>query len=107
MSVMNNYENKIKLVLIVSLLFMTGGIVDAHKKVYVLDDTVSVLVQHTTEWKYYGQCIECRTNMLTHQLVTAGKLMRVPCTENNPHDLIINWRTLLNKEIEQKMKSQF
>lgn len=109
MSVMKNYENKIKLVLIVSLLFMAGGIVDAHKKVYVQDSMVSVLVQRTMEWKYYGrQRIERRTNILTHQLVTAGKLMRVPRTENNSHDLmIINWRTLLNKDVEQKVRSQF
>lgn len=204
MSVMKNYENKIKLVLIVSLLFMAGCIVislgsifvargmvdDAHKKVYVLDGTVPILVERTTmdetldveakshielfhhlfftlapddkyinytmekamylvdetglaqynalkekgfynnilgtssvfsifcdsiifnkstmEWKYYGrQRIERRTSILTRQLVTAGKLMRVPRTENNPHGLmIINWRTLLNKDIEQKMKSQ-
>ena len=204
MSVMKNYENKIKLVLIVSLLFMAGCIVislgsifvargmvdDAHKKNYVLDGTVPVLVQRTTmdetldveakshielfhhlfftlapddkyinytmekamylvdetglaqynalkekgfynnilgtssvfsifcdsitfdkstmEWKYYGrQRIERRTSILTRQLITAGKLMRVPRTENNPHGLmIINWRTLLNKDIEQKMKSQ-
>lgn len=201
---MKNYENKIKLVLIVSLLFMAGCIVislgsifvargmvdDAHKKVYVLDGTVPILVERTTmdetldveakshielfhhlfftlapddkyinytmekamylvdetglaqynalkekgfynnilgtssvfsifcdsiifnkstmEWKYYGrQRIERRTSILTRQLVTAGKLMRVPRTENNPHGLmIINWRTLLNKDIEQKMKSQ-
>ena len=62
MSVMKNYENKIKLVLIVSILFMAGcifislgslfvakGMVDdAHKKVYVLDGTVPILVQQTT-----------------------------------------------------------
>ena len=59
---MKNYENKIKLVLIVSILFMAGcifislgslfvakGMVDdAHKKVYVLDGTVPILVQQTT-----------------------------------------------------------
>ena len=202
---MKNYENKIKLVLIVSLLFMTGCIVislgslfvakgmvdDAHKKVYVLDGTVPILVQQTTmeetldveakshvelfhhlfftlapddkyikytmdkamylvdetglaqynalkekgfynnilgtssvfsifcdsinfakktmEWTYYGrQRIERRTSILTRQLVTAGKLTRVPRTENNPHGLMItNWRTLLNKDIEQRQKSQY
>ncbi len=205
MSVMKNYENKVKLVLIVSVLFMTGCIVislgslfvakgmvdDAHKKVYVLDGTVPILVQQTTmeetldveakshvemfhhlfftlapddkyinytmekamylvdetglaqynalkekgfynnilgtssvfsifcdsinfdkktmEWTYYGrQRIERRTSILTRQLVTAGKLTRVPRTENNPHGLMItNWRTLLNKDIEQRQKSQY
>ena len=205
MSVMKNYENKIKLVLIVSILFMAGcifislgslfvakGMVDdAHKKVYVLDGTVPILVQQTTmeetldveakshvelfhhlfftlapddkyinytmekamylvdetglaqynalkekgfynnilgtssvfsifcdsikfdkskmEWTYYGrQRIERRTSILTRELVTAGKLVRVPRTENNPHGLMItNWRTLLNKDIEQRQKSQY
>lgn len=62
MSVMKNYENKIKLVLIVATLvfvscviislgslFVAKGMVDdAHKNIYVLDGTVPVLVQRTT-----------------------------------------------------------
>ena len=62
MSVIKNLENKIKLTLIVSCMFMAGCIIislgaiftakgmvdDAHKKVYVLDGTVPVLVQRTT-----------------------------------------------------------
>ena len=33
---------------------------------------------------------------------------RVPRTENNPHGLlIVNWRTLLNKDIEQKTKNNY
>ena len=57
-----NLENKIKLVLIVSCMFMVGCIIislgsiftakgmvdDAHKKVYVLDGNVPILVQRTT-----------------------------------------------------------
>ncbi len=59
---MKNYENKIKLVLIVSTLviiscvvislgslFVAKGMVDdAHKKIYVLDGTVPILVSQTT-----------------------------------------------------------
>ena len=202
---MKNYENKIKLVLIVSLLFMAGCIVislgsifvargmvdDAHKKIYVLDGTVPVLVQRTTmdetldveakshielfhhlfftlapddkyinytmekamylvdetglaqynalkekgfynnilgtssvfsifcdsialnteemTFTYYGrQRIERRTNILYREIVTTGGLKRVPRTENNPHGLmIVNWRTILNKDIEQRKKSEF
>ena len=62
MSVIKNLENKIKLTLIVSCMFMAGCIIislgaiftakgmvdDAHKKVYVLDGTVPILVQQTT-----------------------------------------------------------
>ena len=61
------------------------------------------------EFKYYGrQRIERRTSILTRELVTAGQLKRVPRTDNNPHGLLImNWRTLLNKDIEQKTKNNY
>ncbi|MBS5109735.1 MAG: conjugative transposon protein TraK [Phocaeicola vulgatus] len=61
------------------------------------------------EFTYYGrQRIERRSNILMRELVTAGQLKRVPRTENNPHGLlIVNWRTLLNKDIEQKTKSNY
>ena len=54
------------------------------------------------EFTYYGrQRIERRSNI-------AGQLKRVPRTENNPHGLlIVNWRTLLNKDIEQKTKNNY
>ena len=65
MAVLKNVENKIKLVMIVSSLFLVGcvivslgsiiiakGMVDeAHKKVYVLDGTVPILVKQTTQEK--------------------------------------------------------
>ena len=54
---------------------------------------------------YYVLCIP---HILMRELVTAGQVKRVPRTENNPHGLLItNWRTLLNKDIEQKSKSNF
>ena len=61
------------------------------------------------EFTYYGrQRIERRTSILTRELVTAGVLKRVPRTENNPHGLLItNWRTLLNKDLEQKDKVNY
>ena len=61
------------------------------------------------EFTYYGrQRIERRTNILTRELVTAGKLKRVPRTDNNPHGLlVVNWRTLLTKDIEQKTKVNY
>jgi len=67
------------------------------------------LDQEKMEFTYYGrQRIERRTNILTRELVTAGSLKRVPRTENNPHGLlIVNWRTLLNKDIEQKTKANY
>jgi hypothetical protein len=42
------------------------------------------------------------------ELVTEGYLKRVPRTENNPHGLlIVNWRTILNKDLEQRTKSNY
>ena len=205
MAVLKNVENKIKLVMIVSCLFLVGcvivslgsiiiakGMVDeAHKKVYVLDGTVPILVKQTTQeetfdveaksdiemfhqffftlapddkyiqytmkkamylvdetglahynalkekgfynniigtsticsiycdsiklntdsltFTYYGrQRIERRTSILMRQLVTAGKLRRVPRTENNPHGILItNWRTLKNQDLEETKKSDY
>ncbi len=203
--VIKNLENKIKLVTIVCCVFLAGCVViamssiwtarnmvvDAQKKIYVLDGTVPILVERTTmdetldveakshierfhhlfftlapddkyikytmdkamylvdetglaqyntlkekgfynnimgtsavfsiycdsinfdtqemEFRYYGrQRIERRTSILTRELVTAGQLKRVPRTDNNPHGLlIVNWRTLLNKDIEQKTKNNY
>lgn len=61
------------------------------------------------EFTYYGrQRIERRTSILMREIVTAGQLKRVPRTENNPHGLLItNWRTLLNKDIEERSKSTY
>ena len=200
-----NLENKIKLVMIVSIVFMVGCIIitlgslftassmvdDAHKKVYVLDGNVPILVQRSTQeetldveakshvemfhhyfftlapddkyikytvdkamylvdesglaqynalkekgfynnligtssifsifcdsitfdkekmsFTYYGrQRIERKTNVLIRQLVTAGYLKRVPRTDNNPHGLlIVDWRTILNKDLSQQARQQY
>ncbi|OFO82868.1 conjugal transfer protein TraK [Prevotella sp. HMSC077E09] len=62
MAVLKKLENKIKLVLIITSLFLTGCVVislgslfvargmvaDAHKKIYVLDGPVPILVKQTT-----------------------------------------------------------
>lgn len=205
MAVLKNLENKIKLVMIVSCFFLVGcvvvsigslliakGMVDeAHKKIYVLDGNVPVLVRQTDmsetfdveaksdiemfhslffnlapddkyiqytmkkamylvdetglaqynalkekgfynniigtsticsifcdsvklntdslTFTYYGrQRIERRTSILMRQLVTKGNLKQVPRTENNPHGILItNWRTILNKDLEERQKSNY
>jgi len=62
MAVLKKLENKIRLVLIIASLFLVGCVVislgslfvargmvaDAHKKIYVLDGTVPILVKQTT-----------------------------------------------------------
>ena len=71
-------------------------------------DSISLNKDEMT-FTYYGrQRIERRTNILYREIVTTGGLKRVPRTENNPHGLmIVNWRTILNKDIEQRKKSEF
>ena len=75
---------------------------------FIFCDSIS-FDDKSMEFTYYGrQRIERRTSILTRELVTAGVLKRVPRTENNPHGLLItNWRTLLNKDIEQKDKVNY
>ena len=77
---------------------------------YTMENCDSVaFTKEKMEFTYYGrQRIERRSNILMRELVTAGQLKRVPRTENNPHGLlIVNWRTLLNKDIEQKTKINY
>lgn len=203
--IIKNLENKIKLVIIItgfvivgcviisisSVVTATNMVIDSHKKIYVLDGNVPILVSRTTmdetidvearshiemfhhffftlapddkyikytmekamylvdetglaqyntlkekgfynnimgtsavfsifcdsikldmgkmEFTYYGrQRIERRTSILTRELVTGGQLKRVPRTDNNPHGLlIVNWRTLLNKDVEQRTKNSY
>lgn len=71
-------------------------------------DSIKVDMQNM-DFTYYGrQRIERRSSILTRELVTAEQLKRVPRTDNNPHGLlIVNWRTLLNKDIEQKNKINY
>ena len=67
------------------------------------------LNKDSLSFTYYGrQRIERRTNILMRQIVTAGSLKKVPRTENNPHGILItNWRTLLNKDLEEKKKTEY
>ena len=80
MGVLKNVENKIKLVKVISILFLIGCIIvslgsiiiakgmvdDAHKKVYVLDGTVPILVKQTTMEETLG--VEAKSDIeMFHQ----------------------------------------
>ena len=71
-------------------------------------DSIKLNKQKMT-FTYYGrQLIERRTSILYRQLITSGGLKRVPRTENNPHCLlIINWRTLVNKDLSEQQKTDY
>lgn len=74
----------------------------------IVCDSVVLNMQDDT-FTYYGrQRIERRTSIMFRQLVTTGGLRRVPRSENNPHGLLItNWRTLLNKDLEERKKNDY
>ena len=45
--------------------------------------------------------IKRRSRDLKRSIITVGELDNVPRTENNPHGLlIVNWRTLENKDLD-------
>ena len=65
--------------------------------------------ENEMKFTYYGkQRIERRSSILYRQLVTEGYIQRVKRTEMNPHGLmIVNWRTILNKDLETRIKNSF
>lgn len=69
-------------------------------------DSINYNKQDMT-FTYYGrQRIERRTSILFRSLVTSGKLKKVPRSDNNPHGfLITDWRTILNKDLEENAKT--
>ena len=60
------------------------------------------LDEHERKFTYYGtQLIKRRSRDLKRSIITVGELDNVPRTENNPHGLlIVNWRTLENKDLD-------
>lgn len=61
------------------------------------------------KFTYYGrQRIERRTSVLYRELITEGYIQRTRRTEHNPHGLmIVNYRTVQNRDLEQRMKTVF
>ena len=60
----------------------------------------------TREFRYFGkQRIKRITKVVIRELNTAGKLVSVDRSENNPHGLlIVDWRTLSNSDIQTLIK---
>lgn len=63
----------------------------------------------TMKFVYYGrQRIERPSSVLYRELVTEGSITRTTRTENNPHGLlIVNFRTIRNRDLELKRKNNF
>ena len=71
-------------------------------------DSVEVDLVNKT-FTYFGkQRIERETRVLTRQLVTTGSFKDIPRSHHNPHGVLITeWKTILNRDIKNKIKRQF
>lgn len=58
--------------------------------------------EHERKFTYYGtQLIKRRSRDMKRSIITVGGIESVPRTQNNPHGLlIVNWRTLENKDLD-------
>jgi len=60
-------------------------------------------------FRYYGKLkIDRRSSTVIRSLITEGYLKDIPRSDNNPHGvLIINWKTLENKDLSDVQKNNF
>jgi conjugative transposon TraK protein len=60
-------------------------------------------------FRYFGKLkIDRRSSTVIRSLITEGYLKDIPRSDNNPHGvLIINWKTLENKDLEDVQKNNF
>ena len=60
-------------------------------------------------FRYYGKLkIDRRSSTVIRSLITEGYLKDIPRSDNNPHGvLIVNWKTLENKDLENVQKNTF
>ena len=69
--------------------------------------TDSIAVDEKNQYfKYFGkQKIDRKSSVTIRSLITEGYLKDIPRSENNPHGLLIlNWRTVENKDIQKTSK---
>ena len=67
----------------------------------IICDSIN-LDEHERKFTYYGtQLIKRRSRDMRRSIVTVGGIESVPRTQNNPHGLlVVNWRTLENKDLD-------
>lgn len=70
----------------------------------------SIVIDYKNQYfKYYGkQKIDRKSSTSIRSLITEGYLKEIPRSENNPHGLLIlNWRTVENKDLRSTSKQIF
>lgn len=85
-----------------------NNILASSANISIVTDSIAVDIPNMS-FVYYGtQRIERDTSILKRQLITEGRLRSVPRTDNNGNGLlIVDWKTVLNKDIEYKPKRNF
>lgn len=83
-----------------------SGILSQSASFSIMCDSIS-FSKESMHFKYFGtQRIERKTSILKRQIITEGDLQRIPRTDNNPHGLlIVNYKTVLNRDLEYIPKS--
>lgn len=83
-----------------------SGILSQSAAFSIMCDSIS-FQKETMHFVYFGtQRIERKTSILKRQIITEGDLQRIPRTNNNPHGLlIVNYKTVLNRDLEYIPKS--
>tara|TARA_R110000744_G_scaffold237369_4_gene354831 strand:+ start:36498 stop:37109 length:612 start_codon:yes stop_codon:yes gene_type:complete len=74
----------------------------------IITDSVNV-DPVTMDFSYYGkQRIDRKSSLIYRTIHTTGNLVEMVRSENNPHGVLItDWRTVENKDVENKQKRNF
>ena len=85
-----------------------SSIVSSSSILTALTDSITVDMS-TRSWRYYGkQKIERPSSITFRTLITEGLFKDIPRTEYNPFGvLIMNWKTIENKDISHEGKTTF
>lgn len=83
-----------------------SSIIASNSIVTLLTDSINVDINDKS-FVYYGrQIIDRKTSRLVRTLITSGGFQDIPRSENNSHGvLLVNWKTIENKDISHEEKS--
>lgn len=85
-----------------------NSILSSSSVITLQTDSIS-LDMNRRYFRYFGKLkIDRRSSTVIRSLITEGYLKDIPRSDNNPHGvLIVNWKTLENKDLENVQKNTF
>lgn len=85
-----------------------SGVISTSSIITCTKDSIA-LDMNNKQWTFYGkEKIERPSSITIRSLVTTGTLQDVTRTDNNPHGvMLINWRTIENKDLKNESKRLF